>query len=137
MHIMTEHFGIFRRDVLLGQKSRPDRIIHIVVEIGDLVGKPHHTAFECRGMTAGPVVADAVTYLKGKIQPLTVLFQDLHHTDGLFAVDKPRGAEPVQDRLAAVPEGRMPEVMPERDRLRQVLVETKSLCDRPRDLRDL
>lgn len=45
--------------------------------------------------------------------------------------------EVAEAALSHVSEGSMPEVVPERDRLGQVLVEVERPRDRPRDLRDL
>src|SRR5690606_25088115 len=49
----------------------------------------------------------------------------------------PRRHAGVELVLARVPEGRVAEVVRQRDRLDEVLVEAQASCDRARDLRDL
>ena len=50
---------------------------------------------------------------------------------------EPERADLVQRSLAGMPERRMPQVMPQRDRFRQILVQPQRPRDRPRDLRHL
>ena len=50
---------------------------------------------------------------------------------------KPAGHEAVQHAFARMAKGRMAQVMPERDRFRQVFIQPKPARNGPRDLADL
>ena len=84
---------------------------------------------------------------------LVAFLEDVHDAHGLVVVleradlrrelrverERRLGAreDAVQDLLARVAERRVPEVVPERARLGEVLVQAEGARDRPRDLRDL
>jgi len=82
------------------------------------------------------VVADAVAHLPGEVEAPAVL-QPLHYAQALLVVRKAAGHHAVQKALARVPERRVPEVVPQRDGLGQVLVEPQRPHDGARYLRDL
>ena len=63
--------------------------------------------------------------LKGKVQPLTVLFQDIHGTHALFAVFKTKRADTVQRPLSCMAEGGMPQIMAQGNGLHQILIQPK------------
>ena len=88
-------------------------------------------------MPALGVVDDAVAHLEGEIEPFSVLFEHVHHAQRLFAVAESRGIEGGEHAFADVPEGRMPQIVPQRDRLGEILVERKTACKRTGDLRDV
>ena len=73
-------------------------------------------------------------YLPGQVQPVAVLLHLLHDPEALRAVTKSRRAQRVQLVLADVAERSVPEVVPKRHRLGQVLVEVQGPRDRPGDL---
>ncbi len=52
-------------------------------------------------------------------------------------MSEPPRHNPVEDTFSRVAEGRMPQVMPKGDGLRQVLIEPQGLGDGPGDLRNL
>ena len=86
-----------------------------------------------------PVVAeDPVQDLEGEVKPPPLLFQPVQEPHSLDAVQK--GADPVrlaearQDALAVVPEGRVADVVAQRDGLQEVLVQPEKLADGPGDL---
>ena len=93
-----------------------------MVDIGDLVAKLHDLAFQRHGLAVHAVLQDAVADLLGQVQALAVLFQALHHADALIVVVEAFGAELVQNALAGVAEGRVPQIVPQRDGFGQVLV---------------
>ncbi len=83
------------------------------------------------------MVEDAVAHLEGEVQPAAVLFQHVDDAQRLLVVRKPVRREAGEHPLARMTEGCMPEVVPERNRLREVLVEGEAARDRTRDLRDV
>ena len=86
-------------------------------------------------MTARPVVQDPVANLPGQVQPLPLLLQHLHNTDTLLIMREPLAAEPVEHRLPRMTKRRMSQIVPQRDRLRQRLIQPQRFCDRARYLR--
>ena len=82
------------------------------------------------------VVDDAVLDLEGQIEPHALALKILNDAQALLVVREV--ADDLRHRrLARVTERRMPDVVPECDRLCQILVEEKSSRDRARDLRHL
>ena len=80
---------------------------------------------------------DAVPHFPRKVQPLTIVFEHVDDTKALLIVIEPAGDQIVEDALAGMTERRVPEIVPERDRLGQLLVQLQHLRDRSRYLRDL
>ena len=103
------------------------RVVDVVVDVGDPVDEPDDLALE-GGRLAGAarVAQDAVPHRRREIE----LFD---HPEELLVVPEPApealAAAGVEHRLADVAERRVAYVVPEPDRLRQVLVEP----ERPRD----
>ena len=79
---------------------------------------------------------DAVAHLPGQVQTLAVLFQILHHPQTLPVMGKTSGAQPVEGSFPRMTEGRMPQVMSQRDGLGQVLVQAQGPGHRAGDLAD-
>ena len=86
-------------------------------------------------MTARPVVQDPIANLPGQVQPLPLLLQHLHNTDTLLIMREPLAAEPVEHRLPRMTKRRMSQIVPQRDRLRQRLIQPQRFRDRARYLR--
>ena len=83
------------------------------------------------------VARDAVAHFPGEIQPLPAVLEHVDDAQALLVVAEPAGHEPVDHALAGVAERRMAEIVAERDRLGQLLVQAQHLGDAARDLRDL
>ncbi len=84
---------------------------------------------------------DAVPHLPGQVQPPALLFQAIDHAQALLAVPEPAvrhelAIDLVERRFAGVTERRVAEVVAERDRLGEVLIEPQRAGDGASDLRD-
>jgi len=81
---------------------------------------------------------DAVQDLEGKVQTFTLLFHPFQEPDPLDAVEEGPDAvglaEPGEDALAVVAEGRVPDVVPQGDGFEQVLVEAQVAANGPGNL---
>jgi len=66
-HAVPQHIRVLFRKLIFGKNLCPDSIIDIMVNIGNLVRKAHDTSLQCRRMTAGSVVHDAIADFPGKI----------------------------------------------------------------------
>jgi hypothetical protein len=113
-----------------------------VVEVGHAVDDPHDPALERpRHRRPAGVAEDPVAHVVAEVQPRPVALQAVHDPQGVLevaeAAPEALAQAAVEDRLADVPERRVAEVVPEADRLREVLVERQRPRHRARDLRDL
>src|ERR687891_429791 len=131
-----------QRDLVLGQlvgaeQPGPDRVVDVVVDVGDTVDEAHDLAFKRRRLPGAGVVKDAVPRLDREVEPAAVALEELDYAERLLVVaEAPPEAlrqDLVERGLARVSEGRVAEVVADRDRLRQVLVEAKRSRDRARD----
>ena len=126
-----------------------DRIVDVVVDVGDEVGDAHDLPFDrARAQRRRPsptgaprlpfrVLGDAVAHFPRQVQPAAVVLEHVDDAQALLVVVEAAGHQRVDDALAGVAERRVPEVVAERDRLGQLLVQAQHLGDRARDLRHL
>ena len=99
------------------------------------------------GKIVARVMPDAVADLPCKVEPVPVVLEHLDDPERLHVVLVARDQQRVprrdlrealgERRLAGVTEGRVAEVVAERDRLGEVFVEPERAGDRAGDLRDL
>src|SRR4051812_33200736 len=82
------------------------------------------------------VTGDPIAHLPGQIQAGAIGLEYVDDAEALLVMIEAAGNEIVEDALACVSERRMSEVVPERDRLRQFLVEAQHLGDAAGDLRN-
>ena len=134
---MPQDVADLRRNLLFPDEPRADRIIDVVVDVGDLVGEADRLALERVRMARGAVIQDTVAHLLCEVQTPAVLFQHLDDTDTLLDVRESLMAEAVQHMLAAVSERGMAEIMAEGDGLDEVLVQAKCLAEGTGNLADL
>ena len=136
--------------VALGQDARAYGVVYVVVHVGDAVGRAHDAALERLGSQVAGVVEDAVAHLGREVEPLAAVLDALHHAQALLVmpverlglgrsgVDAPVAGDAARERLlAGVAERRVPQIVPERDGLGQVLVQPERPRDGARDLRHL
>ena len=121
----------------LVEHARAQRVVDVVVDVGDAVDQPHDPPLE-RGGQLGPGVAqDAVAHRLGQVQAAAVALQHLDHPQRVLVVAEAApeaGLERAVERLLPrMPEGRVPEVVAEADRLGQVLVQPQRARDGARD----
>ena len=144
----AQHLDARRRQVLVPQQSRPHRIVDVVIHVGDDVGDARDLPLDRAGAMLGigadrhaalplRVAGDAVADLPRQIQPRAVVLEDVDDAQALLVVVEAAGNELVDDALAGMTERRVAEIVAERDRLGQLLVEPQHLGDAARDLRDL
>ena len=126
----------------------PNRVVDVVVDVGDEVGDARDLALERRRPLAGigadrgaalalRVLGDAVAHLPGQVQPTPVVLEHVDHPQALLVVVEPARHQVAQHALAGVAKRSVSQVVPERDRLGQLLVQVQDLGDGPRDLRHL
>ena len=80
------------------------------------------------------MVQNSVPHLSGEIQTSSILLQNIHRAQRLLVVPKSLRAYPVQNTLPGMTERRMPEIVAECYRLRQILVQPERPRNGPCDL---
>ncbi len=144
--------------LFLGQRQA---VLEVVRLLRDFVGPVHElrlgraarlgpqalAKFEREGKRDAPrrVLPDALADVVGQVQARLVvaLLEPVHHAHGLEVVLEAAGLrmalaeQPVEHVLAGVTERRVPEIVPERDRFGEVLVQAESARGAAGDLRHL
>ena len=143
-------------------QAGPHAIINVVRVVGNLVGQiaqlglqtwllpaqepPAYTTglghLQLLGMLARTMFEDALPRLKGEIEAVVLgvpFFEPIHHAQALQVVLKtPKpGHAAMQRILPRMPKRRMPQVMGQRNRLDQVLVDLQRPRNGPPELRHL
>ena len=119
---ISEKSSHCNRNVIFCDDSRTLSIVHIVMDIGDLVRKTHNLAFQSRRISTGTVIHDPVTDFPGKIQSVTVLLQYFHNPDALLIVCKATRMYLIQRSLSCMSKRRMPQIMSQSDRFHQIFI---------------
>ena len=127
-----------RRQLRLVEDPGPHRVVHVVVDVRHPVGEPHDLGLGGGRLRHRPgVVDDAVAHFPREVEPLALVLEVLHDPKALLVVAE----RPLQERgkglFAQVAERCVAEVVPERDRLGEVLVQPQGPGGRPGDLGDL
>jgi len=128
-------------------------VFEVGAGVGDLIGQVHELALQRGGLARVELLADrrvvrrvvlgqALADNAGQVQPAELrvgVLQVVHDAERLAVVLESAvvGHQLVQRRLARVPERRVPQIVRQRNRLQEVLVEAQGPPERARDLRDL
>ena len=133
----AEQLDLGGRQVAGPQDPGPQRVVDVVVDVGDAVDQLDDPPLQGRRPVRAGVVEDAVAHLLGQVQALAVALQHVDHPQRvdvvLEAVPAALAQRRVERVLAGVAEGRVAEVVAEPDRLGQVLVEAERAGDRAGD----
>src|SRR5688572_28105100 len=130
----------------LAQDAGADRVIDVVVDIGNDVGHARDLAFD-RGramfrrradrhaVLALRVPGNAVANLPRQVQALTVVLQHVDNAQALLVVVEATRHQFAHHPFAGVAERRVAEVVPERNRFGKLLMQPQHLGNGPRNLR--
>src|SRR5665213_3659087 len=124
------------------EDTRAQRVVDVMVEVGETVGDAHDRALERRrsGRAAG-VAEDPVADLLTQVQAAPVAFERVHDAQRLCPMvevaPEALAQAAVEHVLPDVTKRRMAEVVAEPDRLSEVLVQGEGPRDGARDPRDL
>ena len=130
---LTQAFPQMLRNIVLADNARAYRVINIMVDVGNAVGKVDNAAFRRTRLASAGMADNAVAHLARKVQ----ILEHIHNAQTLLVVPKPEWTSLVKRRLSGVAERRVPEIMSKCDRFGQILVESERPRDGPRNLRDL
>ena len=115
----------------------PDGVVNVVVDVGDLVGQPEELAFQGLRPVGAGVAEDAPPHLIGQVEALPLLFQPVHHPQGLLVVGEAAGQDFIEHPLPGVAEGGVAQIVAVGRRLRQILVEPQAPGNGAGDAADL
>ena len=136
------------RQVVRPDQAGPDRIVDVVVDVGDEVRDAHDLSFDRaradrrrhadrRARLPFRVLRDAVADFPREVQAPPVVLQDVDDAEALLVVVEASGHQAIDDPLARVTEWRVSEIVAERDGFGELFVQAQHLGDRARDLRHL
>ena len=123
--VVAQNIGDLPGNVVICQNARPDGIVNIVVDIGDLVTAADDLPFQGPGPAASGVAENAVPHLMGQVQAHAVPLQNVHHPQALLIVAEGLAQALGQGHLSRMAEGGMAQVVAHGNGLRQVLVEAQ------------
>ena len=126
----AEDRDLVEREIALLEDPVADRVVDVVVDVGDPVDDADDLALERLRLLLAPVGEDAVAHLVGEVQPLGDPERLLVVAEMAAMV---RGELRVERRLARVPERRVARVVPEPDRLDEILVQAQGARHDPGD----
>ena len=126
----AEQLDLRARQVGVREDPVADRVVDVVVDVGDAVDDAHDLPLERLRLLRARVGEDPVADLVGEVEPAG----DPPRLLVVAEAAPERGAERVVERLLArVAERRVARVVPEADRLDEVLVEPQRARDDARD----
>jgi hypothetical protein len=112
-----------------------------VVDVCNAVDDPDDSPLERRRLRRPGVIEDSVADLRRQVEPATVALDVVDDSQRMLVVAKAAAEVPaellVEAVLPGVAERRMAEVVPQPDRLDEVLVESERARDGPLDARGL
>ena len=123
----AEQLDLGVRQIVLVEDAGPYGVVDVVVDVGDPVDQPHDPPLERRRLRRPGVIEDPVANRLGQVEPVAVALELVDDAQRVPVVLKAVGtvvAQRLVERLLAdVAERRVAEVVPEADRLGQILVE--------------
>ena len=80
------------------------------------------------------VTGNAIAYFPGQVQPVAIVLEHVDNAQALFVVVETARHERTEDPFAGMAKRRVPQVVPKRNRLGQLLVQLQHLRDGSGDL---
>lgn len=80
------------------------------------------------------MMQDTVADFPGQVQAFAVFLNGIHDAQALDVVLEPDGRQSVQRPFSGMSERRVPQIVPDGDRLREILVQAQGAGNRPRNL---
>ena len=110
--VCPEHIERTGRELAGLEHARPERVVDVVIDVGDAVGEPDDLGLEGGGLGHGPrVVHDAVAHLPGEVEARAVVLEVLDDAQALLVVTERPPEERRERLLAQMTERRVPQVV--------------------------
>ena len=114
---------------MAGDDSRPQRVVHVVVDVRDPVSDPYDLTFPGAWIALSCMVTYPISDLKRKVQSVALVLEMVDDAQGVFIVAEGASVS-LEDAgegfFSSVAEGGVAEIVAEGDRLREVFVEAES-----------
>ena len=133
----AQHPGNGLGNIARLQNACPDGIINIVIDIGIAVCPADNPSLQGLRDPRPCMPQDAHADFIGKIQPLTAIFQDVHHPEALLIMAEGLTHGFGQRHFTGMAEGGMAQVVAHGDGFCQILVELQALGDGAGNAADL
>ena len=135
---MPQHIEGTGREFAGLEHAGPERVVDVVIDVGDAVGEPDDLGLEGGGLGHGPrVVHDAVAHLPGEVEARAVVLEVFDDAQALLVVAERPAQERRERLLAQVTERGVPQVVAQGDGFGEVLVEPQGSGRGPGDVRDV
>ena len=109
----TQHGPDIKRQVVVCEDAAADGVVHVVVDIGDLVRNAHNLPLQRPRIEAAGVAEHGVEHLVCQVESPARLFQRRRNPHALFVVGIPQRADAAQRPLSpACPNGVCPRSCP-------------------------
>ena len=116
---------------------RANRVVDVVVDVREAVDEPDDPALERLRVVRAGVLEDAVAHLPRQVEAAAVSLEPFDDAQRVLVVAKATelalAQQLVERLLAGVAERRVTDVVPDRDRLGEILVQTQCPGDAARD----
>ena len=134
---VAEHRDLVARQLVGGEHPGADRVVDVVVDVGDAVDDADDLPLERLRLVGPGVLEDPVAHLLREVEPAAVALEALDDAQRVLVVAEAVAAalaqQLVERLLAGVAERRMAEVVAEADRLDEILVQPQRTADAARD----
>ena len=107
-----------------------------MMDIRYLVRELYDLSLQRKGNSIHLMIKDPISHFFSEVHARAVLFQQINRAKALLMVLKSFGTDTVKRPLAGVSKWCVSQVMPKRDGLHQVLIETQCLSNCPGILQD-
>ena len=134
---VAEQLDLRRGQILRRKQPAADRIVDVVVDVGDAVDDPHDPALERLRLVRPRALEDPVAHLPGEVHSAPIALEHVDDPQRVLVVaeaeTEPLAQQAVECLLPRVAEGRVAEVVPEPDRLDEILVQPQRPAHPARD----
>ena len=118
------------------QHTRTHSVVNVVIDISNFVRQTDDITLFRNGDLVR-VAGDAVLNFICKVQTLAVVFDIINNSHALEVVLKTVGTNLIEDIFPRMTERRVPQIVPQSNSLRQILIQAESTGNRPCYLGDL
>ena len=73
-HTVTERIREFRGDIFFPKDTGANRVVDVMVNIGNFIRKPHNSPLIGARCAVRSVVSDTVAHFQRQVEPLSALF---------------------------------------------------------------
>ena len=134
---LPEYFQEIPRNIINPDNPAAERVVQIMIQIGDTVCTPDTFTFQRVGHLSSRMRQDSITDFPGQIQAFSIVFKPLDDPKTLLVMAETVRKKRIERTLSYMPIGSMPQIMPQGDCFGQVFVQAQRPGDCSRYLGNL